>query len=50
MIKQLKSFTINLVAGANVATILLMVLSAYSDRTQRNIPYCRSWAWPSPYS
>ena len=32
MIKQLKSFTINLVAGANVATILLMVLSAYSDR------------------
>ena len=32
MIKQLKSFTINLVAGANVATVLLMVLSGYSDR------------------
>ena len=32
MIKQLKSFTINIVAGANVATILLMVLSGYSDR------------------
>ena len=32
MIKQLKSFTINIVAGANAATILLMVLSGYSDR------------------
>ena len=31
MIKQLKSFTINLVAGANVATVLLMVLAGYSD-------------------
>ena len=31
MIKQLKSFTINIVAGANVATVLLMVLAGYSD-------------------
>ena len=31
MIKQLKSFTVNLVAGANVATILLMVLAGYAD-------------------
>lgn len=32
MIKQLKSLTINIVAGANVATVLLMVLAGYSDR------------------
>ena len=32
MIKQLKSFTINMIAGANVATILLMVLAGYADR------------------
>ena len=32
MIKQLKTFTINLVAGANVATVLLMLLAGYSDR------------------
>ena len=32
MIKQLKAFTINMVAGANIATILLMVLAGYSDR------------------
>ena len=32
MIKQLKSFTVNMVAGANVATILLMVLAGYADR------------------
>ena len=31
MIKKLKSFTINLMAGANVATVLLMVLAGYSD-------------------
>ena len=31
MIKQLKSFTINIVAGANVATVLLMALAGYSD-------------------
>ena len=32
MIKQLKSLTVNIVAGANVATVLLMVLAGYSDR------------------
>jgi hypothetical protein len=32
MIKQLKTITINLIAGANVATILLMVLAGYADR------------------
>jgi endonuclease/exonuclease/phosphatase (EEP) superfamily protein YafD len=31
MIKQLKQFTINIVAGANVATVLLMILSGYAD-------------------
>ena len=31
MIKQLKSFTVNLVAGANVATVLLMLLAGYAD-------------------
>jgi hypothetical protein len=32
MIKQLKSFTLNMVAGANIATIILLVLAGYSDR------------------
>ncbi len=32
MIKQLKSFVVNLIAGANIATILLMLLAGYSDR------------------
>ena len=32
MIKQLKQITVNLVAGANVATILLMLATGYSDR------------------
>lgn len=31
MIKQVKSFAINVVAGANIATVLLMVLSGYAD-------------------
>ena len=31
MIKQIKAFTINIVAGANVATVLLMVLAGYAD-------------------
>ena len=31
MIKQIKSFILNLVAGANVATILLMILAGYAD-------------------
>ena len=32
MIKQLKTFTINMVAGANIATIVLMICAGYSDR------------------
>ena len=32
MIKQLKAFTVNLVAGANVATVILMLCAGYSDR------------------
>ena len=32
MIKQLKRFTINLVAGANIATVLIMLLTGYADR------------------
>ncbi len=32
MIKQLKSFTIQMIAGANMATVILMVLVGYSDR------------------
>lgn len=32
MIKQLKQFTVNLVAGANVATIVLMLATGYADR------------------
>ena len=31
MIKQLKTFTINIIAGANVATVLLMLASGYAD-------------------
>ena len=31
MIKQIKSFVVNLIAGANIATILLMLLAGYSD-------------------
>ena len=32
MIKQLKQFTLNLIAGANVATVLLMLATGYADR------------------
>jgi endonuclease/exonuclease/phosphatase (EEP) superfamily protein YafD len=32
MIKQLKALTINIIAGANIATVLLMLASGYSDR------------------
>ena len=32
MIKQLKQFTVNLVAGANVATVIILLLAGYSDR------------------
>jgi endonuclease/exonuclease/phosphatase family metal-dependent hydrolase len=31
MIKQLKAFTINIIAGANVATVLLMLGAGYAD-------------------
>lgn len=31
MIKQLKAFTINVVAGANLATVLLMLTAGYAD-------------------
>ena len=31
MIKQLKTFTINIVAGANIATVLLMLAAGYAD-------------------
>ena len=32
MIKQLKTLTVNIFAGANVATVLLMLAAGYSDR------------------
>ena len=32
MIKQFKTFTINLVAGANIATVILMLCAGFSDR------------------
>ena len=32
MIKQLKQFTVNLIAGANVATVMLMLATGFSDR------------------
>ena len=32
MIKQLKTFTVNLVAGANIATVILMLCAGFSDR------------------
>ena len=32
MIKQLKQITVNMVSGANVATVLLMLATGYSDR------------------
>ena len=31
MIKQLKTFTVNIIAGANLATMLLMLLAGYAD-------------------
>lgn len=38
MIRQLKQFTVNLIAGANVATVGLMLLAGFSDRL-----------WPADY-
>ena len=32
MIKQLKTFTVNMIAGANIATVILMLCSGFSDR------------------
>ena len=32
MIKQVKRFTLNLIAGANVATVFLMLATGYADR------------------
>ena len=49
MIKQLKTFTINLVAGANLATVILMLLSGYSDRlnpAEYPILSCLNLAFP----
>ena len=49
MIKQLKAFTINMVAGANIATIILMLLAGYSDRlnpAEHPILSCFGMAFP----
>ena len=49
MIKQLKTITINLIAGANVATILLMVLAGYADRinpVEHPMLSCMGMAFP----
>ena len=32
MIKQLKKFTVNLIAGANMATVAMMLLTGFADR------------------
>ena len=32
MIKQLKNFTVQMLAGANIATVIVMCLVGYSDR------------------
>ena len=32
MIKQVKAFTVNLIAGANIATVILMLCAGFSDR------------------
>ena len=49
MIKQLKTFTINLVAGANIATVILMLLAGYSDRfdpAEHPVIACLNLAFP----
>lgn len=49
MIKQLKTITTNLIAGANVATILLMVLAGYADRinpVEHPMLSCMGMAFP----
>lgn len=40
MVKKLKTFTLNVVAGANIATIAMMLLSGFSDRVS---PEKLSW-------
>ena len=49
MIKQLKTFTVNLVAGANIATVILMLCSGYADRlnpAEYPMLSCLSLAFP----
>lgn len=49
MIKQLKTFTINMVAGANIATIALMLAAGFSDRlnpTEHPLLSCFGMAFP----
>ena len=49
MIKQLKTFTINMVAGANIATVILMLAAGFSDRlnpTEHPILSCFGMAFP----
>lgn len=49
MIKQLKTFTINMVAGANIATIALMLAAGFSDRlnpTEHPVLSCFGMAFP----
>ena len=49
MIKKLKSFTVNMIAGANVATVLLMILAGYADRinpVEHPILSCMGMAFP----
>ena len=41
MIKQLKTLTVNIFAGASVATVLLMLAAGYSDRVSPvSFPLC----------
>lgn len=44
MIKQLKQVTVNLIAGANVATVLLMLAAGYSDHVSP-----AGYPWLSPF-
>ena len=53
MIKQLKTLTVNIFAGANVATVLLMLAAGYSDRVSLHLSlqhFFRIWVWYSLYS
>ena len=49
MIKQLKQFTVNLIAGANVATVVLMLATGFSDRinpADHPLMACAGMAFP----